>query len=113
MLTIKTPKYDKKLPEFIPLQYIDEIMQLPDQKNFEGIRDRAIMELFYGTGVRLSELINLNVSNLMLDEKLIRVLGKGEKERVVPIGKSAIEQLRKYLTNDKSLHYWKKTNCLC
>ena len=97
MLTIKTPKYDKKLPEFIPLQYIDEIMHLPDEKSFEGIRDRAILELFYGTGIRLSELINMNRSNLMLDEKLIRVLGKGEKERVVPIGRSAVEQLNKYI----------------
>lgn len=97
MLTIKTPKYDKKLPEFIPLQYIDDIMQLPDEKSFEGIRDRAILELFYGTGIRLSELLNLNRPNLMLTEKLIRVLGKGNKERVVPIGRSAVEQLNKYL----------------
>jgi integrase/recombinase XerC len=103
MLTIKTPKYDKKLPEFIPIQYIDDIMQLPSEKNYEGIRDRAILELFYGTGVRLSELISLTVANVMLDEKLIRVLGKGEKERVVPIGKSAITQIKKYL--EKRINY--------
>jgi len=97
MLTIKTPKYDKKLPEFIPLQYIDDIMELPSEKDFEGIRDRAILELFYGTGIRLSELLNLTISNVMLDEKLIRVLGKGNKERVVPIGKSAVQQIKKYM----------------
>ncbi|MCK5033340.1 MAG: tyrosine recombinase [Calditrichia bacterium] len=102
MLTIKTPKYDKKLPEFVPLQYIDDIMQLPSEKNFEGIRDRAILELFYGTGVRLSELINLTISNIMLDENLIRVLGKGEKERVIPIGKSAVQQINKYLDKRKN-----------
>jgi integrase/recombinase XerC len=103
MLTIKTPKYDKKLPEFVPIQYIDDLMELPDNKNFEGIRDRAILELFYGTGIRLSELMNLTLSNIMLKEKVIRVLGKGEKERIVPIGKPAIQQIEKYL--EKRVHY--------
>jgi len=98
MLTIKTPKFDKKLPEFIPLQYIDELLDLPPNNNFEGIRDRLILELFYGTGIRLTELLNLNLSNLMIDEKLIRVFGKGSKERVVPIGNIAIERLKKYLS---------------
>ena len=97
MLTIKTPKYDKKLPEFVPLQYIDDLMELPGKKDFEGIRDRAILELFYGTGIRLSELMNLKIPNLMLEERMIRVLGKGEKERVVPIGKTAVHQINKYL----------------
>lgn len=103
MLTIKTPKYDKKLPEFVPIQYIDEIMELPDSNTFEGIRDRAILELFYGTGVRLSELINLIVSNVMFGDKLIRVIGKGEKERVIPIGKSAVVQIKNYM--DKRINY--------
>jgi integrase/recombinase XerC len=97
MLTIKTPKYDKKLPEFIPIQYIDELMDLPPENNFEGIRDRAILELFYGTGIRLSELLNMKFSSLMLTENLIRIIGKGEKERVVPIGKSASERLKNFL----------------
>ena len=103
MLTIKTPKYDKKLPEFVPLQYIDDLMELPGKKDFEGIRDRAILELFYGTGIRLSELMNLKIPNLMLEERMIRVLGKGEKERVVPIGKTAVHQINKYL--EKRIHH--------
>ncbi len=97
MITIKTPKFDKKLPEFIPIQYIDELMDLPPENDFEGIRDRAILELFYSTGIRLSELLNMRFSNLMLPENLIRILGKGNKERVVPIGKKAVQKLQRYL----------------
>ena len=98
MLTIKTPKFDKRLPEFIPIQYIDELLDLPPDNNFEGIRDRVILELFYGTGIRLSELLNLLPDNLMFEDNVIRVHGKGNKERVVPIGRTAIKRLEKYLS---------------
>lgn len=97
MLTIKTPRYDKKLPEFVPMQYIDELMDLPSLNSFEGVRDRAILELFYGTGIRLAELLNLNLSSIQLTENVIHVVGKGNKERVVPIGKSAHESIKRYL----------------
>lgn len=97
MQTIKTPKFDKKLPEFVPIQYMDDLMDLPPNDNFEGIRDRAILELFYSTGIRLSELLNMRFSNLMLEENLIRVLGKGNKERVIPIGTQAVQRLQNYI----------------
>lgn len=100
---IRTPKYDKRLPEFISLQYIDEILNMPDRKSFEGIRDRAILELFYGTGIRRAELIDLNLSDIMLSEQLIKVTGKGGKQRVVPLGKKTLQALDQYL-NIRSTH---------
>jgi len=97
-LTIKIPKFEKKLPAFATLEDIDRLMNLPDPDTFEGIRDRAILELFYGTGMRLSELINLKLSDVMLSENLIRLLGKGNKERVIPLGNTAKEVLNRYLS---------------
>jgi integrase/recombinase XerC len=97
-LTIKIPKFEKKLPAFATLEDIDRLMTLPDTQTFEGIRDRAILELFYGTGMRLTELINLKLSDVMLSENLIRVHGKGNKERVIPLGNTAKEVLNRYLS---------------
>ncbi len=96
-LSIKMPRFEKKLPEFIPQEEVDAIMRLPQVNTFEGLRDLAILELLYGTGMRLSELIDLKVSDLLLNEDLVRVFGKGSKERIVPLGASAKQILEKYL----------------
>ncbi len=96
-LTIKMPRFEKKLPEFIPQADVDKIMHLPQVQSFEGLRDLAILELLYGTGMRLSELIELQVNDLLLSEDLVRVFGKGSKERIVPLGASAKRILEKYL----------------
>ncbi len=94
---IKTPKYSSTLPEFISIQLIDELMALPDTRTFEGVRDRAILEIFYGTGMRRAELLNLSLDDIEWEQNLIRVLGKGGKERVVPVGNSALQWLKKYV----------------
>ncbi len=94
---IKMPRLEKKLPEYLTLDEIEQLLQLPDFKTFEGIRDLAILELFYGTGLRLSELIELKVEQVDFQENLIRVIGKGNKERIVPFGGSAKLILEKYL----------------
>lgn len=96
-LTIKIPKFEKKLPAFATLEDIDRLMKLPDESTFEGIRDRAILELFYGTGMRLSELLTLKLSDIMRSENLIRLRGKGNKERVIPLGSVAKDMLNRYL----------------
>ncbi len=96
-LTVKTPKYEKRLPEFISIENMVKILEIPPEHTFEGIRDRAILELFYSSGIRRAELLTLEVKDLLLDQGLIRVLGKGEKERVVPIGSYAIRCLNLYL----------------
>ncbi len=95
--SIKMPKLEKKLPEYLSVSETDKLLSLPDFKTFEGLRDLAILELFYGTGIRLSELINLKVNQIDLKQQLIRVIGKGNKERIVPFGGSAKQILEKYL----------------
>ncbi len=97
-LNIKIPKFEKKLPAFASTDDIDRLMALPAEDTFEGIRDRAILELFYGTGMRLSELINVKLSDMMLSENLIRLHGKGNKERVIPFGSVAKQVIERYLT---------------
>jgi integrase/recombinase XerC len=96
-LTIKTPKLNKSLPDFITKGAIAEVMKLPPKNTFEGVRDRAILEILYSTGIRRAEIINLTMNRLMLDQDLIRVIGKGNKERVIPIGRHAKAALNDYL----------------
>jgi len=96
-LTIKMPKFDKKLPEYLSETEMDKLLKLPEVNNFEGLRNLTILELFYGTGIRLSELINLKAIDLMLNENLIRVFGKGQKERIIPLGSIAKKALNHYL----------------
>lgn len=95
--TLKTPKYEKKLPEFLSIQHLETLLDMPPVQSFEGVRDRAILELFYAAGIRRAELLALKIKDLLLNEGLIRVVGKGEKERVVPIGSYAQVSLEKYL----------------
>jgi integrase/recombinase XerC len=97
-LTIKTPKLNKSLPDFISKGSIAEVMNLPPRNTYEGIRDRALLEMLYSTGIRRAEIINLSLNSLMLEQDLMRVIGKGNKERVIPIGKYAKEALHVYLT---------------
>jgi integrase/recombinase XerC len=96
-LTTRTPKIEKRLPEFLSIEVMETLMEMPDITKFEGLRDRSILELFYASGIRRAELIDLKLSDLMFNQGLIRVMGKGEKERVVPIGGYAREMLKKYL----------------
>ena len=100
---IKMPKFDNKLPEFLTKIEIEKIVNLPDLSTFEGIRDKAILELFYSCGLRLSELITLKTENLMLREDAVRVIGKGRKERILPVGKHARNALLRYLDYRKKL----------
>lgn len=96
-LTTRTPKIEKRLPEFLSIENIEELMEMPDITIFEGLRDRSVLELFYAAGIRRAELIDLKLTDLMLSQDLIRVMGKGEKERIVPVGGYAREMMKKYL----------------
>jgi integrase/recombinase XerC len=96
-LTIKTPRFEKHLPEFISVESMIQLLEMPAGPTFEGERDRTILELFYASGIRRAELLSLEIKDLNLDEGLIRVLGKGEKMRVVPVGSFAIRCLNQYL----------------
>ena len=94
---IKTPKVEKKIPTFVQENKIEDLMKMPNAVTLIGKRDRAILELFYATGIRLNELAGLNIGSVNPQEKLLRVLGKGNKERIVPFGKPAKNALESYL----------------
>jgi integrase/recombinase XerC len=96
-LTTRTPKIEKRLPEFLSFENIEELMEMPNIRTFEGLRDRSVLELFYAAGLRRAELIDLKLTDLMMDQGLIRVMGKGEKERIIPVGGYARDMMGKYL----------------
>jgi len=94
---MKAPKLDSKLPSFLTEKAVTELMQLPYAEDFFGFRDKAILEMLYGTGMRASELIGLNLSDIDILEELIRVRGKGGKERILPLPDMAKRALNEYL----------------
>jgi len=96
MKLIKTPKYQRKLPHFFSYEEIKALCELPDLETFSGIRDRTILELFYSSGIRITELVTLTYKNIDFKNNLIQVLGKGSKKRIVPVTNIAIEWMRKY-----------------
>ena len=93
---IDSPKRSKTLPGVLSVAEIDAILKQPDVRKPLGVRDRAMLEVLYATGVRVSELTNLKQANLLFDSELILVFGKGSKERLVPIGPSAIDWVTTY-----------------
>jgi len=97
-INLITPKIKKKLPSFLYLEEINKLIETPTGHTISGIRDRAILELLYGTGMRVGELVNLNISDIDLYEKTVRVFGKGSKERILPLGNPSIKAVKKYLT---------------
>jgi integrase/recombinase XerC len=99
MLLVKAPKVAKKLPVFVDEQKMDELLdsEVVFDDSFPSVRDKMMMELFFGTGIRLSELIGLKESDLSLYDHTLRVLGKGNKERIVPVTPQLSAQLEAYL----------------
>jgi integrase/recombinase XerD len=100
---ITAPKLSKKLPGVLNINEIEAILSKPDVKDKLGLRDKAILELFYACGTRVSELLNIKLSDLFLADEVIRVLGKGSKERLIPIGSSAIHWVNEYLKKSRPL----------
>jgi len=94
---LEQPKIGKKLPEVLSIEEIDQLKAAIDMSKQEGHRNRAIIETLYSCGLRVSELINLKISNLYFDEGFVRVIGKGNKERLVPISPSVIKEITIYL----------------
>ncbi len=95
------PKLPQRLPKVLEVHEIDAILETVNTDKPLGMRDRSIISLLYACGLRVSELISLRLTSIMLPEKLIRVLGKGSKERVVPIGQLAIDDLDTYIYNGR------------
>ena len=94
---LTSPKLERKLPKVLSVGEVERLLSRPDRTNPAGLRDKAMLELLYATGVRVSELVNLDVEDVDLDEGFVRCVGKGRKERVAPMGEIAIAALRAYL----------------
>lgn len=94
---VATPKKAKKIPAFLSIDEAFRLMDVPDTKTLAGLRDKAMLETLYGAGLRISELVSLNVPDIDLEKGYVRVFGKGRKERIVPIGKKACDAIREYL----------------
>jgi len=94
---IDSPKLWKKIPETLSLTEVDALIAAPNLKNRQGVRDRAILETLYATGMRVSEAVNLRLDDVNLDVGFLRCIGKGNKERVIPLGRKAVESIKRYL----------------
>ncbi len=101
--TMDSPKLWKILPDTLSEKEVDLLLAAPDMNKPLGVRDRAMLELFYASGLRVSELANLQLANLHLDEGYIRCIGKGRKERVIPVGEESIRLLRRYMEEIRPL----------
>src|SRR5512146_1671585 len=94
--TIRTPKQEKRLPKCLDLEQVQKLLDAPGDGDLLSARDKAMLEVLYSSGIRVSELVELEMSDLDMNEGVIRVLGKGRKERLTPIGSQAIKALQKY-----------------
>ncbi len=94
---LRTPKQEKKLPHFLSINEVDVLLETPDRSNVMGLRDMAILETLYSTGIRVSELVALDENNIDFFGGMIKVLGKGKKERLVPIGGHAMKAINEYV----------------
>ncbi|HUX89287.1 MAG TPA: site-specific tyrosine recombinase XerD [Gallionellaceae bacterium] len=96
-LQIATPKLPRSLPKTLTEQDVELLLQAPDVEKPLGLRDRTMLEVLYASGLRVSELVGLSVAQVSLDMGVVRVMGKGSKERLVPLGEEALDWLRRYL----------------
>lgn len=94
---VSRPRLGRKLPKVLHFHEVEEILNSPDLTSVTGIRDKAILETLYATGCRVSELTGLNLDQVNLEHRFIRVWGKGSKERIIPLGEFAVKSLEKYL----------------
>lgn len=111
---IETPHPELKLPKVLNTDEVDTLLNTPDLTTTLGLRDKAMLELMYATGMRVSELVNLNINDVHLSLGFVRCLGKGNKERIIPIGKMATEALKGYLekARPKLINQKNKTDSL-
>ncbi|NLC15972.1 MAG: site-specific tyrosine recombinase XerD, partial [Firmicutes bacterium] len=98
---LSSPKLERKLPKVLTVDEVDKLLNQPDTSTPAGIRDKAMLEVLYATGIRVSELVSLNLGDIDFNEGFVRCIGKGSKERVVPMGELAINSLKAYLSKGR------------
>jgi integrase/recombinase XerC len=97
LATIRTPKQERRLPKFLEPEKIDQLLNTPDDATLLGARDRAMLEVMYSTGIRVSELVDLNQGDVDFAGQCVRVRGKGKKQRQTPIGPTALAAINRYI----------------
>lgn len=102
-LNVATPKIPKKLPSFLDESAMNRMFELPDETTVTGLRDKALLDVLYSTGIRLNELIELNLENIDWYNKTLKVIGKGRKVRITPFGEKAKTAMQKYLQRREEL----------
>ena len=101
VLSLSSPKQEKHLPLFLTEEEVIKLIEAPSGKDVRGLRDRAILETFYSTGMRISEVVALNLDDLDFIGAVVKAKGKGKKERLLPIGEKALTAIRNYIDNRK------------
>ncbi len=107
---IDSPKLWKKVPDTLSLNEVEALISQPDLRDHQGARDKSILETLYATGMRVSELSNLKTNNVNLDIGFLRCIGKGNKERIIPLGKKAIQSINRYLEFSRQHFLKQKTS---
>ena len=100
---VHSPRQPERTPRFLTIREVETILELPDPDTPRGMRDRAILELLYASGLRVGELVRINLEDLSLEQQITKVYGKGKKERLVPFGKKAEQALRRYVEQRETL----------
>ncbi len=103
ILDVETPRMEKKLPSVLSVDEVEALISAPDSDTALGLRDRALFELLYATGLRVSELVSLTVNAINVEAGFVLVMGKGSKERVIPVGEEALKWLRRHLLEARQL----------
>ena len=98
---LETPRLGKKLPDVLNIEEINGLIEAIDASKPEGMRNKAIIELLYGCGLRVSELTNIRISNIFADSEFVKIVGKGNKERIIPIGTTALKYIKIYLESSR------------
>ncbi|MGA8035108.1 MAG: site-specific tyrosine recombinase XerD [Candidatus Acidiferrales bacterium] len=98
---VQAPKFRHTLPEFLSLEEVNRLLAQPDISNVAGLRDKAMIELLYSCGLRVSELCGLKIADLQTETGCLRCIGKGDKERLVPVGRAALEIVRLYVQKSR------------
>jgi integrase/recombinase XerD len=107
-LQIDTPKLPRNLPKSLTEQDVEQLIRTPNIETPLGLRDRTMFEVLYATGLRVSELVTLRITQVSMDMGVVRVMGKGSKERLVPLGEEALDWLRRYLADGRPVLLGKK-----
>jgi integrase/recombinase XerD len=107
---IQSPKFRQALPEFLSVQEVDRLLAQPDLNTTAGLRDKAMIELLYSTGLRVSELCGLKTADVQMEVGCLRCIGKGNKERLVPVGRRALETVQEYLKKSRPEILGEKTS---